>query len=255
MDVINGNQDGKSPFSWYGSKLIYKDSSPYQKIYVKELSEYEGIRGKFRTLQFSYDSIQGVKNLEQPQSLVLSYIRIIVDLINHFVPDFKKGFIIGHGIGTVSSYYSDKIWITAEIDPMVVEVSKKYFGHSGNNVVVGDGQVLLRVQEAQFQDIILLDAFSGIHIPEHLTTKEFFSLTNEKLSDKGILIVNYIGSVIHDQFMHSLYRAIAGIYPSVKVFAADPHQTAKQNIIFVASRRNLGDYVPQEAFPFQFTNK
>ena len=148
---------------------------------------------KFRILQFSSNAIQGVIDLEQPKCLVASYFRNVVDLIEHYVSDFRKGFIIGHGIGTLSSYYSDKYLISAEIDPVVVEVSKKYFGHSGKNVEIGDGQALLKKHEDQSLDIIFLDAFNGNKIPHHLITKEFFTLVNEKLSDNGIVVMNYMG--------------------------------------------------------------
>ncbi|MCH6264308.1 spermidine synthase [Neobacillus citreus] len=253
MNFFNGNDDLELFLPFYGSTIVYKTSSSYQNIYVTERGEYEGMRGKFRMLQSSSNASQGIMNLEQQNNLVVSYIRITVDLINHYLPDFKKGFIIGHGIGTVSSFYSEKYMVTAEIDPVVVEVSKKYFGHSGHNVEIGDGQVLLKKQEAHSQDIIFLDAFNSDDVPTHLTTEEFFTLTDEKLSDTGILIMNYIGKLKHDKFLHTLYSTISKIYPCVKVFAPNPKKISKQNILFVASRNILEDYTPREAEPIQIS--
>jgi spermidine synthase len=255
MYPLNRNKGFERHFSRYGSTLVYMTSSSYQNIYVMDRNEYEGTRGKFRILQFTSDAVQGVINMEQPHCLVASYSRITVDLIDHYASDFKKGFIIGHGIGTVSSYYSHRYLVTAEIDPLVVEVSKKYFGHTGKNVEVGDGLALLKTQEAQSQDIIFLDAYSSNEIPFHLTTKEFFTLTNEQLSDKGILIMNYIGKVRKDELLHSLYAKISGIYPYVKLFATDPKTRSKQNIFFVASRRVLENYSPREATPLQIMGR
>jgi spermidine synthase len=246
MNPLIRDEDLERNISLYGS-ILYKTSSSYQNIYVTERNEFVGMRGKFRMLQFSSDAIQGIINLEQPNRLVASYIRTTVDLIDHYAPDFKKGFIIGHGIGTVSSYYSHKYMLTAEIDPVVLEVSKKYFGHTGKNVEVGDGQALLKTQEAQSLDIIFLDAFSGSEIPFHLTTTEFFELTNEKLSNKGILIMNYLGRASNDKFLNELYSTISKIFPSVKVFAPAPKSRTKQNLIIVASRCILEDYSPVEA--------
>ncbi|WP_338448463.1 fused MFS/spermidine synthase [Niallia oryzisoli] len=181
MDQLNREEDLEIYISSSGSKLIYNDSSSYQNIYVIDRSEFSGMRGKFRILQFTSDAIQGIMNMEQPDRPIAEFTRITVDLIDHYAPNLKKGFIIGHGIGTVSSYYSHKYLLTAEIDPLVVEVSKKYFGHTGKNVIVGDGLALLKTEGDQSQDIIFLDAFSSTDIPLHLTTKEFFSLTNEKV--------------------------------------------------------------------------
>src|SRR4051812_38104070 len=104
MYPLNRNEGLERHISRYGSTLVYKASSSYQNIYVMDRSEYEGVQGKFRILQFTSDAVQGVINMEQLQCLVASYSRITVDLIDHYASDFKKGFIIGHGIGTVSSY-------------------------------------------------------------------------------------------------------------------------------------------------------
>jgi spermidine synthase len=249
--MLNREEDLLRQILRNGSTLVYKTLSAYQNIYVTEQSEFEGMQGKFRLLQFTPDVIQGIMNMEQPDYLVHSYSRITVDLIDYYAWDFNRGFILGHGIGTLSSYYPDKYLLTAEIDPMIVEVSKKYFGHSGKNVVVGDGLAHLKTLETQSQDIIFLDAYSGNKIPFHLTTNEFFSLTNEKLSDKGILIVNYIGKLRYDRFLYQLYSTISGIYPYVKVFAVSPKKRSKQNIFFVASRHLLEDYSPREAIPIQ----
>ncbi|WHY69317.1 fused MFS/spermidine synthase [Neobacillus sp. SuZ13] len=252
MNKFNRNEDFFERFiSLNGSILVYKTSSSYQNIYVTERSKYEGTQGKFRMLQFSFDGIQGVINLEQPQALAASYSRITVDLINHYASDFNKGFIIGHGIGTVSSYYSHKHMVTAEIDPIVVEVSKTFFGHTGKNVFVGDGQALLNNQEPHSQDLIFLDAYSNSELPSHLTTKEFFTLTNEKLSDPGILIINYIGMIKNDKFLHTLHARISEIFPYLKVFATNSKKKTKQNLFLVASRQFLEDYSPQEATPIQ----
>ncbi|MEH7086336.1 fused MFS/spermidine synthase [Neobacillus drentensis] len=256
MNTINSNEDFFERYiSLNGSTIVYKTLSSYQNIYVTERTKYEGSQGKFRMLQFSFDGIQGVINLEQPHALAASYSRITVDLINHYASDFNKGFIIGHGIGTVSSFYSHKHIVTAEIDPIVVEVSKKYFGHTGKNVLVGDGQALLKNLGSQSQDMIFLDAYSSSEIPSHLTSKEFFNLTNEKLSDPGILIINYIGMIKNDKFLHTLHARISGIFPYLKVFATNSKKKTKQNLFLVASRRFLEDYLPQEATPIQINGK
>jgi spermidine synthase len=252
LNPLNRNKDFEKYISLSGSTLVYKTSSSYQNIYVTERSYYDGVRGKFRMLQFSFDAIQGIINMDHPQTLVAPYSRIAVDLIDHYGFDFKKGFIIGHGIGTVSSYYADKYLLTAEIDPLVVEVSKKYFGHTGKNVLIGDGKALLINQGAKSQDIIFLDAYSGTEIPSHLTTKEFFSLTNEKLSDQGILILNYIGKIDNDNFLRTLYARISEIFPYVQVFATNAKKRTMQNLFFVASQRVLEEYSPREATLIHF---
>jgi spermidine synthase len=247
---LNEKEDLNRHFSIKGSTLVYKTTSSYQDIYVLERSDFRGTQGKFRLLQFSSDAIQGIVNMEQPDFPVAPYTRITIDLIENYVSNFKKGFIIGHGIGSVSSYFSDKYLVTAEIDPLVVEISKTYFGHSGKNVIVEDGQELLKTLENHSQDIIFLDAFNSTEMPYHLTTNEFFSLTNEKLTDKGILIVNYIGKIKDDDSLGKLFSTISEVFPNVRLYATDPIAELRQNIFLIASRRILEDYSPREATPF-----
>lgn len=247
MSRFNRNEGSKRQVTDTESKIVFKTTSSFQDIYVVEKSEYEGVSGHFRLLQFDPDVVQGVKNLEDPDCLVSAYSRITVELINHYMSDFKKGYIIGHGIGTISSYYSDKHVLTAEIDPLIVEVSKKYFGHSGKNVEVGDGLEILQTLQHQSQDVIFLDAFSGSGVPVHLTTKEFFNLTKEKVSEKGIILINYIGKTRNDNTLLTLYSRILEIYPYVKLFAANPKKVSKQNIFLIASKSVLEEYVAKEA--------
>lgn len=96
-----------------------------------------------------------------------------------------------------------------------------------------------------------MDAYSNSELPSHLTTKEFFTLTNEKLSDPGILIINYIGMIKNDKFLHTLHARISEIFPYLKVFATNSKKKTKQNLFLVASRQFLEDYSPQEATPIQ----
>ncbi|MFS0862379.1 spermidine synthase [Fredinandcohnia sp. 179-A 10B2 NHS] len=247
MSYSNKNEGLNRQVNSSGSRVIFKTTSSFQDIYVVEKSEYEGVHGNFRLLKFTPDAVQGVKKMDDPDFLVLPYSRTIVELINYYGSSCKKGFIIGHGIGTISSYYYEKYLVTAEIDPLVVEVSKKYFGHSGNNVEVGDGLEILSTLQLQSQDIILLDAYSSNGVPQHLITKEFFALTNEKLSHNGILLINYIGTIKNDKNLYKIYSRIKAIYPYAKLFASDPKKASNQNLFLVASRTVLEEFSPNEA--------
>ena len=233
------------------NQIVYKGSSPFQNITVLDRSRLGGMHGRFRLLKFTEDIVQGVIDLEDPSRLVLSYSRTVVDLIDHYAPDFKAGFVIGHGIGVISSYYSSRNLLTAEIDPLVVEISKKYFGYLGNKIDIGDGREVLKKQGDKSQDIIFLDAYNGNSIPFHLTTQEFFFLTSQKLTEDGILFVNYIGRVEDDEILRKLFATISSVYPYVKVFAPEPQRRILQNIFFVASQQVLENYSPLEASPIQ----
>jgi hypothetical protein len=79
-----------------------------------------------------------------------------------------------------------------EIDPLVVELGRKYFGVEESDrldVVVADGRTYLSLHDEKF-DIILMDAFNPPTIPFHLATREFFELIRERLRPGGMVAVN-----------------------------------------------------------------
>jgi spermidine synthase len=80
-----------------------------------------------------------------------------------------------------------------EIDPLVVDLASVYFGFSpGANVevVTSDGLAYLALLPPRSVDILWLDAFNGDYIPNHLSTKQFLSLTRSVLHEDGLLVQN-----------------------------------------------------------------
>jgi hypothetical protein len=79
-----------------------------------------------------------------------------------------------------------------EIDPKVLEISKKYFG------VVPTGKIKLAAQDARLFlsdcretfDYIIIDLFKGECIPVHCITREFFQLLLNRLKPGGAIVIN-----------------------------------------------------------------
>ncbi len=110
-------------------------------------------------------------------------------------PEARKVLIIGFAGGTVARQYlalSNATIIGVEIDPLVVRVSKRYFGvrESGRlQVLVADGRTYLSLCRDKF-DIVLMDAFNPPTIPFHLATREFFELVRDRLNPGGLFAIN-----------------------------------------------------------------
>lgn len=103
--------------------------------------------------------------------------------------------MIGHGIGTLTQKFekNGKKVKVAEIDKQILEVTREYFGYEGDSVEIGDGRRILSKQLNKF-DVMVLDTYNNIEqIPFHLISKEFFTLTSDKLDENGLLLVNAIG--------------------------------------------------------------
>jgi hypothetical protein len=100
-----------------------------------------------------------------------------------------------------------------EIDEAVAEVGREYFGMTDPRIRVHieDGRYFLRTTDDTY-DVIGVDAYKQPYIPFQLTTKEFFSEVEAKLTDCGVAVVNVgrtetdfrlvdvIGSTMRDVF-------------------------------------------------------
>ena len=127
-------------------------------------------------------------------------------------------------------YYTNVMVDVVEIDPVVVEVAKKYFTVAESptlKINIQDGRVFLR-QTTNVYDVILMDAYStttyGSSLPRQLTTKEFFTLASQHLSTNGVLAYNVIGQIqgnYRANVIGAIYRTMKEVFPQVYMFPAD----------------------------------
>lgn len=123
--------------------------------------------------------------------------------------------ILGLGCGTVARLISEKFpkaKITGiEIDPVVVEMGKKYFGLGEINnleVVVADALKLrseggkwemCREVRSEKWDLILIDLYVGKGYPKEAESKEFITGVGNLLSEGGMAIFNRLSYGEYDQ--------------------------------------------------------
>ena len=232
------------PFISFGGSeqgMLLKKTSLYHDIYVYETDFYQGEEGKYRSLTFgNKTTIQGMMNMYMPDNLLLGYSQSVWEVSNRFAPESQDIFIIGHGIGTLTRKFEEanKNVLVAEIDKEVLEVSKDYFQYDGNSVVIGDGRQVLKEQEEGF-DVIFLDAYNNTtQIPFHLISKEFFTITNDKLKEDGILIINAIGNPQGNILIESLDTTLKSVFPHVYVLGVEGNRDV-QNLTIIGSRKPL----------------
>lgn len=105
-----------------------------------------------------------------------------------------------------------------EIDPKIVEVGRTYFGMTMPNLDVHltDGRWGLEHSPYRY-DIIAVDAYRPPYIPPNLTTREFFQICAEHLTETGVLVVN-IGRAPGDRrLINDLGATILSVLPSAHV--------------------------------------
>jgi hypothetical protein len=82
-----------------------------------------------------------------------------------------------------------------EIDAAVVELDKKELGvRTGPDlaVTVRDGRLGVRDEPTDSKDVVIMDAFSGLSVPWHLTTREVIADVKRVLRPEGLYLVNVI---------------------------------------------------------------
>ena len=114
--------------------------------------------------------------------------------------------------------------------------------YPGRAVIQDGRQYLLRHPAPA--DFIVLDAYNSDTIPFHLITREFFELVKSRLTDDGILAINYIGRPEGDFVTDSLFRTLGGVFGRRMLLAyrTCDDETKAQVIVIFAFRRKMELY-------------
>lgn len=177
------------------AKVVHQERSVYRDILVED-------NFALRCLKFNVKSSKTNQSCifkDDPQKLVFNYTKLLFSSLLVMDKAPKSILIIGLGGGTMSNtlhqLYPEARIENVEIDPAVIKVARKYFGFFENDIVtskVQDGRIYIKragIKKQQF-DWIILDAFNGDYIPEHLLTREFLQEAKNLLSPKGVLSAN-----------------------------------------------------------------
>ena len=161
---------------------------------------------------------------------------------------------MGHGIGTLSTYLSNRQVKIAELDEEVVELSKTLFGYKGSEVMVGDGRELLQQEPPGTYDYIIIDAFTAEGTPKQFTSRSFFTMAQSKLRSGGSILLNVFGRAGNDRLVNAIYATMADQFNYTRSFVLPTDtQDEIQNRILVGSdapidfqSRSMAGFVEQE---------
>ena len=166
-----------------------------------------------------------------------------------FPGKIKDVVIIGGGGGVVPTIFAQaypQLDIdVVEIDPVVVDAARQWFGLTPNErlrVHVQDGRMFIHNSKKKY-DLIILDAYTaGGRIPFHLTTKEFLSEVRDHLRPNGIALMNVIScfSGPASRMFRSEYKTFKTVFGEEHVYvfpkdhpAVDPEKST--NVILIAT--------------------
>lgn len=199
------------------AETIHEERSLYRDITVTQ-------DGNRRCLLFNVyrgDRNQTCIYIDDLNRLVFDYTRMsFAGLL--LKPNPQRVLIIGLGGGTIPLTFSDlypnaRIDVV-EIDEAVVNVAKEFFFFEENEnmrVVVNDGRVFIKRAGITNQkyDYIVLDAFSGDYIPEHMLTREFLEEVKQIMTPDAVLVANtFSTSRLYDHESVTYQRAFSEFY-------------------------------------------
>ncbi len=184
-------------------------------------------------------------DLNDPTHLEFDYIKNFAAAINGTWEAGRRldALHIGGGGLTMPRYLSatrpgshNKVY---EIDGAVVELDKKELGvRTGPDldIAVRDGRLGIRDEATDSDDLIVMDAFSGVSVPWHLTTRELVADIRRVLRPDGIYLVNVIdfGKLA---FAKAEIKTLQAEFAHVAVVARTDEFTGKSggNFVLVAS--------------------
>jgi spermidine synthase len=220
------------------ARIVHSQTSLYQNIIVTD-------DGSLRCMQFTVrkdQRNQSCVDLKAPLRLVFPYTRMMLASLL-LDPSPTNVLIVGLGGGTLPAtlarLYPNARVDVVELDPAVVVVAKAYFDFAPTpnmNVFEQDARVWVKraASAPRRYDLVMLDAFNGDYIPEHLMTREYLLEVRELLVDGGIVAANTfaISQLYHNESV--TYESVFGTFYNLK-----SEETA--NRVIIARRGALAD--------------
>ena len=204
--------------------VIFEKESPYQFVQIVENNQ---------RYELKVNDGWGTQSIYDPNNILVDSYYDYYTILPFLQAPAEEGefgqirlLIIGLGGGTISRQYlhffEDHFTLNidgVELDPEIIKAAQEHFDLTDQkiNIHVSDGRNFLE-QTNKIYDIIIVDAYSQqIYIPFHMTTREFFQLTQDHLSEEGILAINVNAVSSDSKMLTSILQTLGVIFPHTYV--------------------------------------
>ncbi|GAA4356803.1 fused MFS/spermidine synthase [Kangiella marina] len=221
------------------AKIVEEERSLYQNVYI--VKEVGMTCMRFRKKSHN-DLSQSCIFDKHPKELVFDYYKLAMGA-TFFLDNPEDMLIIGLGGGVLVNHYKEiypQANITSvEIDGVVAEMAKKYFGYTDDgeqyDTHVRDGRVFVKraLRKDRRYDFILLDAFNSDYIPEHMMTQEYLEEVKALLKPGGIIMANTFSSSALFHHESATYHKVFGDLYQIHF------EDEKTNRVIVVSNQSL----------------
>ena len=140
-------------------------------------------------------------DLADPTYLEFDYAKAVASVIDVSYAEGRalRVYHIGGG-GLTIPRYLDRVRpgttsLVSEIDPGVVKIDSDWLGvetEGATDVQVEDARLRLGRLADKSRDLVLGDAFGGVSVPWHLTTREAVQEVDRVLTDDGVYVLNLL---------------------------------------------------------------
>ena len=230
-------------------RTVFVGDSPYHRVVVRERA------GKVREMTFGMGA-QSRMLIGDPfgPGAPLSDSFHIARLIR---PNIRRVLVIGLGGGTTAKqfarYYDDVTVDAVEIDPLVVDVAKRFFEVEESDrlrIHVGDGRMFLK-RSTEKWDLIIVDSYTttryGDTVPPHMVTREFFAEAAGHLNEGGI--VHFHCAFGRSKLLPALQKTLGS---SFRYVLATDSQILASDVAMITAKETLlerGSHSPARHLP------
>jgi spermidine synthase len=221
-----------------GERVLFRADTQYHRITVTEANNV-------RHLRFDASN-QSAIDLSDGYRSTIAYPNYF-DLALAIKPDAKRVLVLGMGGGAVTKRwwrdYPGMSIDSVEIDPVVVDVARRYFGLPDDprlGVFATDARRFVQTADKTY-DVVIVDAYYADSLPFHLTTTEFLREVKSRMAPDGVLAYNVISPVSGDgsKLFRTTYRTAGGVWDHLWAFpiglSADGAPDKRRNVIVLAS--------------------
>lgn len=218
----------------------------YETSYFCAVIEVDRERPSGRTLWL--DALpHSYVDLDDPTFLHFRYAKAVADVVAESTAGPLAAAYIGGGGFTLPRYFAAErpgsTAVVFEIDGALVRLAEDALGlvrSEALRVDVGDARRRLPEHPAGAFNLVVGDAFGGLSVPWHLTTREFIVEIDRVLIDDGLYVVNVI-DYPPLAFARAEVATMRSVFAHVAVIAPEPYLEGQRggNFVLVGSRRPL----------------
>lgn len=213
-------------------EVVFERDSPFHHVTVVD-------RGRTRSLYFKHAEVQSTMSLDDPYEGAAEYTDYF-HLPMLLAAEARRVLFVGLGGGSAPKrFVRDYPQVTVdavELDPLVVEVARRYFGVEPGprlRIATADGRAFVKRSRATW-DVVGIDAYTtnayGSTLPAHLVTREFFEELSERMAPEGWLAMN-VAAPPHSPIARAIGRTLLAVFPRQLVFHG-----GTGNTLFLASK-------------------